>query len=272
MTRSFREFTYAAPLSEPIETDAYVAPDPGDWRLVVFPGTPCNKLLYTRFLRTAPQGLEVVVITRPGFGKGHNEPVLDFTEQVAAIKPFVLGAEGWPKKKIITMGVSYGGELALKAALDFPDEVRGVLTVAALIEEPHDYALRLEEFGRDPRVIDYVPNRWRKVRAEVTGRRDQIGPLLERLKTLEIPIEVVHGDFDGMVPKSNAAALMSFLGDNAKCEIIPGGTHYLELQYPRRLYAAIERVIERANVADWLQGDQTVGKTPQTPEASEPIK
>jgi pimeloyl-ACP methyl ester carboxylesterase len=235
-----KSITYTAPLSEPLEIDAYVAPDPGDWRLFVFPGTPCNKVLFRRFLRTAPPGIEVVVISRPGFGKGHKKAITDFSEQVAAVKPFLDG------KKIVTMGVSYGGELALKAALEFPDHVRGVVTVAALIDEPHDYALRLEELGGVQGIEPLVPNRWQKVREEVAGRRAQIGPLLEQAAGLTIPIEVLHGDFDALVPRSNADKLMAVLGDNARLDIIPGGTHYLELQYPRRVHAAVQRVIERS--------------------------
>jgi pimeloyl-ACP methyl ester carboxylesterase len=250
MTRAYREITYTAPLSHPLELDAYLAPDPGDWRVVVFPGTPCNKLLYTRFLRTAPRGLEVVVITRPGFGKGHDAVFTDFSEQVAAIKPFlpssVEGGGAFSEKKIITLGVSYGGELALKAALDFPGAVKGVVTVAALIDEPHDYALRLEQLGGEAKLEPYLPNRWQKVRAEVAGRRAQIGPLLEAIAGLDKPVEVLHGDFDALVPRSNAYRLMEALGPDANLDIITGGTHYLELQYPRRLHRAIERVIARA--------------------------
>ena len=223
-----------------MEIDAYLAPDPGDWRVIVFPGTPCNKLLFTRFLRVAPRGIEVLVLSRPGFARGHEDAVTSFDEQIKAAIPF-LG-----DKKVVTMGISYGGELALKAALDFPDKVQGVVTVAALIDEPHDYALTLEQLGGEPAIADYVPNRFQKVRAEIAGRRDQIGPLLDRLKDLHVPIEVLHGDFDAIVPRSNAETLMSRLGPNASFELIPGGTHYLELQYPRRLHAAVERVIERA--------------------------
>ena len=252
MTRSFREITFTAPLCEPLETDAYHARDPGEWRVVVFPGTPCNKLLFTRFLRTAPRGTEVVVLSRPGFGKGHRQAVTDFDEQVAAAKPFLEDG-----KKVVTMGVSYGGELALKAALDFPDVVRGVVTVAALIDEPHDYALTLEklavdleEGGAGKWIEPLSPNRWNKVRAEVAGRRDQIGPLLERLENINAPVEVIHGDFDAIVPKSNAEKLMNVLGENAALDIVPGGTHYLELQYPRRLHQAIGRVIERSKISE----------------------
>lgn len=256
----YKEIKYAAPLpsapGETLEIDAYFAPGDGDWRVFVFPGSPSNKLLYTRFLRTAPRDMEIVVITRPGFGKGHPGPVTAFEDQVAAMTPFLPGGE-WGDKKIITMGISYGGELALKAALTYPDTVRGVVTVAALIDEPHDYALRLEKLGGAPGFEDWVPDRWRRVRAEIAGRRTQIGPLLDELKNLKAPVEVLHGDFDALVPRSNADTLMRALAPEgrgnpgrANLEIVPGGTHYLELQYPRRLHQAIERLVERIEAED----------------------
>lgn len=240
-----------------------IAADPGDWRLIVFHGTPGNRYIYGRFMRTAPRGVEVVLIARPGFGKGHERAYTDFDDQVAAAKPFLPGGD-FGDKKIVTLGISYGGELALKTAMDFPDRVFGAVAVSALIDEPHDYALQLEKLGGDTRIQEYVPNRWKKVREEVAGRRSQIGPLLERLKDYEGPVEIVHGDFDGIVPKSNSEKLHDALsqGSRGQLDIVPGGTHYLEGQYPRRLHTAVQRVIERANVERWLQGDQTTGKTP----------
>ncbi len=241
----FHEVTYTAPLAQPLESDAFYRPGGGDWRVIVFPGSPCNKLLFTRLLRTAPVGLDMVVLSRPGFGRGHQQCHPDFDDQVAAAKPFLPGG-AFGDKKIITLGVSYGGELALKTALDYPEIVKGVVTVAALIDEPHDYALQLEKLGSVNGIEPYVPNRWLKVRNEITGRRAQIGPLMDRLSSINAPVEVLHGDFDAIVPKSNAAKLMEALPkERAGLEIIPGGTHYLELQYPRRLHRAIQRVIER---------------------------
>lgn len=242
MTRAFHEITYTAPLATPLESQAIIAQDPGEWRLVIFHGTPANRYLYTRFLRTAPPGIEVVLHARPGFGEGHEAAVTSFDEQVAAIKPFLTD-----EKKVITLGISYGGELAVKAAMDFPDRVVGAVAVSSLIDEPHDFALQLEKLGGDERVTDFVPGRWKKVREEVAGRRSQIGPLLDRLKSYEGPIEVVHGDFDAIVPKANSEKLYAALSEASRgvLDIVPGGTHYLELQYPRRLHAAVQRVIDR---------------------------
>lgn len=240
MGRAFREIKFTAPLSEPLETDAYLAPSSGDWRLIVLPGTPCRKELFKRFLRTAPGDIEVVVISRPGFARGHTKVVLDWNEQLKAIEPFL------EDKKIAVLGVSYGGELALKSALSFSDQVKAVITVAALIDEPHFYAKKLADVGGAPIVRDVIPGRWARVQQEIEGRRSRIGPLLNQLKDLTAPVEVIHGDFDSLVSRTNAETLMQRLGDKGILEIIPGGTHYLELQYPRRLHRAVARAIERA--------------------------
>lgn len=244
VSRAVHNITFTAPLSDPLETQAMIAPDPGEWRLVIFHGTPANRYLYRRFLNTAPPGIEVVLPARLGFGEGHEAAVTCFDEQVSVIKPFLED-----EKKVIALGVSYGGELAVKAALDFPDSVVGAVAVSALIDEPHDYALSLEKLGGDQRIEGYVPNRWKKVREEVAGRRTQIAPLLERLKDYRGPVEIIHGDFDGIVPKANAEKLFAALSEESRgvLDIVPGGTHYLELQYPKRVHAAVQRVIERVS-------------------------
>ncbi len=243
MPPSIREFTFTAPLTESLVTDALRTENPGaPRRLIVFPGTPCRKELFYRFLRVAPDDVETIVVARPGFGKGHREPVLPFAEQAKAIEPF-LG-----DKPAIALGVSYGGALALTAALENPGEIKGAVTVAALVTEPFDYARALADIGGYPWVRPLVPNRLHNVRAEVEGRREQIGPLLARVGGLRAPVEVVHGDFDTLVPFADAQKLRDAIGGETGLDKVPGGTHYLELQYPRRLFGAVERAIERAGL------------------------
>ena len=240
VTRKIEEFSFTAPLSSPVETEALRAGDENaPWRLVVFPGTPCRKELFYRMLRVTPDDIETIVVARPGFGKTAKDPVLEFSEQIRTIQPF-LG-----EKHTIVLGVSYGGALALAAALENPKTVHGVVTVAALVTEPFDYARWLADLGGEPWVKDLVPRRLHNVRAEVEGRRTQIGPLLERVQTLDVPIEVVHGDFDSLVGLTDATKLLVHLPEGTGFDKVPGGTHYLELQYPRRLYAAVRRAMDR---------------------------
>jgi len=169
----------------------------------------------------------------------HDEPVLDFNEQIKILAPLL------DEKRTILLGASYGGALSLNAALKYTRQVEGVITSAALISEPRDYAKKIADFDIPEIIKANAPKKLQRVRAEIHGRRPQIGPLLDRVSQLDIPIEVLHGTLDTLVAKDDAEYLMRAIGDNAKYTEITGGTHYLELQYPQHIFKAARRLIKR---------------------------
>ncbi|MFN0024404.1 MAG: alpha/beta fold hydrolase [Parvularculaceae bacterium] len=240
---SYRELSYDAPLKAPVKNQAWIAERDSPWRLVMFPGTPARKYLFERMLRMAPPDLEVVLLARPGYAKGHLEAYPDFDDQVAAALPFLDGS-----KKVVTLGVSYGGELALKALLDHPRTVKGAVTVAALITEPRSWVQPFVDLGGAPVIRSLLPRTLHYARAEVAGRRPQIGPLFARLKEAIAPVTILHGDADHLVSFKDAQTLKSYFSAGADVEVrkIRGGTHFLELQAPKALYAAVRSVIARA--------------------------
>ncbi len=246
MARPYREITFTAPLRTPLETQAWVAPSDAPSRLIVFPGTPCRKYLFDRFMPLAPAGLEVVLLMRPGYGRGHDKPYTDFEDQVAAARPFLEDG-----KQVVTLGVSYGGELALKTALDFPEKVLGAVTVAALVTEPRGYVQPFADLGGAPLIRNVLPKGLHHARAELEGRRPQIGPLFARLKHYEKPVTILHGDLDHLVAFKDAQELRSHFGPRADValERVKGGTHFLEMQAPMRLYDAVASVMKRAGRA-----------------------
>lgn len=244
----YREITYDAPLSPPIKNQAWIAERDCGWRVVMFPGTPARKYLFERMLRTAPDDLEVVLLARPGFGVGaggraHDRPYLKFEDQVAAARPFFE-----TDKKIITLGVSYGGELALKALVDHPDKVKGAVTVAALVTEPRGWVHPFITLGGMPGVRSLVPRTLHYSRAEIAGRRSQIGPLFDRLKEVTAPVTILHGDVDHLVGMNDAATLKTYFRPDADVEFrqVRGGTHFLELQFPNLVFDEVKKVISRA--------------------------
>lgn len=243
MTTPYRSLTYDAPLVPPLKNQAWIAERDGDWRVVIFPGTPARKYLFERMLRTAPADLEVVLLARPGYGKGHTKAYPDFDDQVAAARPFLDDG-----KKIVTLGVSYGGELALKALVDYPDKVKGAVTVAALVTEPRPWVQPFVDFGGAPVVRSLLPRTLHYAREEVAGRRAQIGPLFARLKDVTAPVTIVHGTVDHLVSRKDAATLKGYFAPDAdvECRHIRGGTHFLEMQFPARLFDAVKGVISRA--------------------------
>lgn len=246
MTRPYREITFTAPLRTPLATQAWVSESAGDTRLIVFPGTPCRKYLFDRFMPLAPPDLEVVLMMRPGYGRAHDRPYTDFEDQVAAARPFLEDG-----KRVVTLGVSYGGALALKAALDFPAQVAGAVTVAALVIEPRSYVQPFADLGGAPLVRNILPRHLHHARAELEGRRPQIGPLFARLKHYVKPVTVLHGDLDHLVALKDAQTLCSYFGPRADVAFdrVKGGSHFLEMQAPQRLYDAVASVMKRAGRA-----------------------
>ena len=248
MSAPYRPITYDVPLSPPIKNQAWIAERNSDWRVVIFPGTPARKYLFERMLRTAPDDLEVVLLARPGFGVGaggrpHDRPYLKFEDQVAAALPFLDGG-----KKIVTLGVSYGGELALKALVDHPEKVKGAVTVAALVTEPRGWVHPFIRLGGVPGVRSLVPRTLHYSRAEIAGRRAQIGPLFERLKEVTAPVTILHGDVDHLVSMNDAKALKAYFGPEADVQFrhVRGGTHFLEMQFPKLVFDEVKKVISRA--------------------------
>lgn len=244
MTRAWREIAYDVPTSPPLRTEAYVAERPGAWRLVMFPGTPARRYLFDRILAQAPPDLETVLIMRPGFEKGAMRAFPSFADQVAAAQPFLVD------KKVVALGVSYGGALALKCALDRPDRVKGLVTVAALVTEPRSWVGPFIRLGGAPMVRDLLPRKLHHSRAEIAGRRDQVADVFGRLRGLTCPATILHGDLDHLVALSDATTLRNFFGPDAdvRLERVAGGTHFLEMQFPRRVLQAVEDVIRRAEM------------------------
>ena len=240
---AYREFTYEVSLSAPITNKAWIAERDSDWRLVMFPGTPARKYLFERLLRTAPADFEVVLLTRPGYGRGHNRDYPDFNDQLAAASPFLQG-----DKKVIALGASYGGELALKALLDRPDIVKGALTLSALINEPRAWVHPFLRLGGAPLVNSLLPRTLAYSLQEIDGRRAQIGALLSRLNEVTAPVTILHGDVDHLVAMRDARTLMGHFGPRADIEFrqIRGGTHFLEMQFPKLVFDAVRDVIARA--------------------------
>lgn len=223
-----------------METNAYISrQSTAKWRLICLPGTPSQPFLFTRLLRMASKDLEIVIINRLGFHASHSSPVLNFNNQVRVVEPFLNG------KRNIILGISYGGALALTAAVNYPDKIEGVITGAALVTEPHNYAKAIVGSEVFKKIESLTPKKVQHMKAEIIGRRNQIEPLLKRLKDLRVPTEVIHGTLDTLVPKSDAQILMAAIGDNARYHEIKGGTHYMELQMPKRILKIINQLILR---------------------------
>lgn len=122
--------------------------------------------------------------------------------------------------QIVAIGNSLGGGVATQLATEFP--VAGLVLVSAFTSLPDVVAGRL---------------RWAPIRALLKDRYDNLG----KVRRLRMPVLIVHGDADTLIPVSHGVAL----GDaaaRATLVRVPGVGH--ELAYRPQSASAIARWLE----------------------------
>ncbi len=203
--------------------------------------------------RIALQGVRVYAPALPGFAGTAELPSRQFTMAgYAAWFEEFLGAVG-VEERVVVVGHSFGGGVAIRAAHDYPNLVRSLVlvnsiggsswkrgrTLTAMAERPlWDWGLHFPgdifPFRQATRVIpvileDAVPNLIRNPRSVVRvanlARRADLRTELEELKRRGVPVTVLWGNRDGIIPRESFEALCVAAG--AEGRVVDGSHSWL---------------------------------------------
>jgi pimeloyl-ACP methyl ester carboxylesterase len=223
----------------------------------------------------------VIAVDRPGLGYSDAIPDMSLAGQARAIKDAVatLGVS-----RPIVLGQSYGGAVALAWALDggpralvlvsapsmpWPGKLdlwyrltstaigRAVVVPLASAFVPQSYVIAATKAVFAPDAVPDGYEGW--IGTPLTLRRGtlsanvmQVNSLRAELVTMEprypsltLPIELVHGDADTIVPLTIHALPLSKLLPNATLTVIPGAGHMPHHSHPDVVIAAIDRAALR---------------------------
>ena len=237
--------------------------------------------------RLVQQGCRVVAPGLPGFGGTPDlaESTLSFEGYARWLDRF-LEAIG-EDERVVVVGHSFGGGVAIRFAHDFPERVRSLVlvnsiggsawrsgrTLKAIAQRPlWDWGIH---FPADiwparqatkvlPVVLkDAIPNLLRNPRAFVRvgglARRADLTAELEELKRRRLPVTVLWGNRDGVVTRESFEALCVAVG--ASGEVVDGSHSWL-LADPKAFGEVITNHLEvaklarlRPEVVETLEGD-----------------
>ena len=207
--------------------------------------------------RLAQMGCRVYAPAQPGFGGTPDLPGDGFTfGGYAAWAAAFLDAVGVSEPALV-IGHSFGGGVAIQLAHDHPERVRSLVLVNSIgTPRPFwDLGLRLPTNvlrGEVTKVLpvvleDALPNLVRNPRSlwrvGNLARRADLRRELEELKARELPVVVLWGDKDRIVPKRSFAAMCAALGSDG--EVIKG-THSWLLADPDAFGEVITNVVSVA--------------------------
>lgn len=204
-------------------------------------------------------GLHAVALDLPGFGSSPEPPEARGAAGYAELVAPVLDELDEP---VIVVGHSFGGRVALKLAVAYPDRIGAlVLTGVPLVRPPHYVPPRPAAVYRLARWLnrrgllsDTAMERRRQrhgsddYRAARGVMRDVLVKVVNETYEDDLPrvhgrLHLLWGGRDDVVPTSvmeSAASLATGAGE-VVTEVVPAAGHLLPLQAPDRLAEAIRR-------------------------------
>jgi pimeloyl-ACP methyl ester carboxylesterase len=215
----------------------------------------------------ANQGYQVIALDLPGFGKTPSPEtpwgVNDYTN-------FVLKfVDKLDFKKIILLGHSFGGRMAIKFSRYYPEKVEslilcasaGVKIPATFLQKVIYVLARTGNFLFSPKLLRRFKDVARNFFYTIIRQRDYKrakGTMRETFKkivtddlVLDLPeikarTLIVWGERDKAVP-TEAAYLIKEKVPNSILEFIPGVTHTPNLEAPEKLSAVILNFLKNKN-------------------------
>jgi pimeloyl-ACP methyl ester carboxylesterase len=218
---------------------------PGGQRVVFVHGSPGMAEEWAAFLADVPGTRYNLAVDRPGFGESGEEAEVDLKAQAKAVEPLLTTASG---DGVVVVGYSYGGAVALRLAADYPDKVAGLLLIASAADPTREEVHPLQELAAVDFFEALLPRELANANAELLALRPELEELAESLGKIDVPVTVVQGLSDTLVPPENATYLQSMLplASPMRVILVEDADHFLPWTHPDLLKAALGCVLSDA--------------------------
>ena len=208
---------------------------PGDWSN--FLGLMTDPALTAR--------ARLVSVDRPGYGQSVAGGVeTSLARQAAVLEPILDGNRSG--RPAILVGYSLGGPVAVRAAINYPDKVGGLVLVAASVDPELEKDAWYAKVSRWRIVSWIIPQPFKDADDEIKPLKGELQAMLPRWQEIRVPVTVLQGKDDGLVPPANAEFARRML-TNAPVEIqmIPGVGHAIAWESTAQIRDAILKQLGR---------------------------
>jgi pimeloyl-ACP methyl ester carboxylesterase len=168
-------------------------------------GAPDSLVAFLNILKDRSLGnvSRMIAVDRPGYGyscPGKKIPPVKM--QAAMLKP-VLDMNRHERKPIL-VGHSYGGTIAARLAMDYPDQVGGLILVGAAVDPEHEKHFRISSLIRLPQIAYFLPSAVITANQEKLSHVNELEKMVPGWNRIRAPVTVLHGRRDWIVPVENA--------------------------------------------------------------------
>ncbi len=208
-------------------------------------GSPGSSSAFMNYMQDSQllAKVQLIAVDRPGFGYSNLGKTQRSLKMQA--KVFLPILEKYSTNKTILVGHSFGGPVISRMAMDFPDLINGLVIVAGSI----DPDLEPNEWWRKPlnwRILRWLlPKALRVCNQEILPLEGELRKMLPLWEKIKMPVTVIQGELDNLVPKGNAdfAKKMLINSEKVKIDMIEGGNHFILWSLQDKVVAAIMELL-----------------------------
>jgi pimeloyl-ACP methyl ester carboxylesterase len=217
--------------------------------LVFVHGSPGGAGVWASQFQDPFPGANLLAYDRPGFGKSkpaRTQPHLQ--QQVDALMTLLACVS---TNRVLLVGHSYGSPIALLAALEHPDKVAGVLLIGGDVDPAQEKPWWVQYIFGWRATSWLLPRALRQSNREMLTVRGDLTEMQKLLPSLSVPVVMLHGDRDPLVPVANVAWLEQQLAASGKTNlfakiILPGVNHFIPWGHPDAVENAIQALDQMA--------------------------
>ena len=189
--------------------------------------------------------IQMISVDRPGFGySDFGKSVKALEDQSRYLKPMLERHASAPK--IFLVGHSLGGPVIARMAMDYEELMNGLIMLAPSI------APELEPFEWYRKPMDWAAIRWaiptvmRVSNQEVLPVKGDLTKMLPLWNKITIPVVVLQGEKDVLVPKENAFFAKQMLINSERVDIymLPNENHFIVWSQYDKVVELIMKEIE----------------------------
>jgi len=215
------------------------------WQIVYIHGTPASSTVFGEQFKHPFPRATLRSLDRPGFGlsgPARRKPNLDDqANAIGALLPKTFSC------RTILVGHSYGAPVSLLAALKFTNDVAGVVLIGGSVDPAQEKTYLIQRVADWPVFSWLLPRPLRQCNRELLGLRQDLEILKPLLKSLTVPVIMVHGGKDRQVPIENVNYLHSQLAYAGKGNLFfkiinPEFNHFIPWEHPETVATALSQL------------------------------
>lgn len=189
---------------------------------------------------------KLMAVDRPGYGSsGYGRPELSVARQAAMIAELIRPLRAL-HPAIILHGSSYGGTVAARLAMDFPDLVDGILLQSASVAPGEEKTPWLSHPFSHWSISWLAPPSFRVATQEKFSHLDQLAEMSPYWDCIDAACIILHGAEDELIYPANALFARNRLrpGNLLDFRLLPNRGHDLLWTQPELLVQSLIKLLK----------------------------